>query len=95
MNIDPFWLPRLRRKHSSRKKTKPAIIATRTTEPTTMPAIAPPDSPFFELLATAEVDGDEVDVEVDVVVGRLVEKVMYPVIVGSLTPAHLVSAPEL
>lgn len=73
-------------------------------DPITIPAIAPPESPFFEpeamLVAEGEDDDDVADVEdeevvVDVDVGILVEKVMKAVIVGSTTPAHLSSAPEL
>jgi hypothetical protein len=74
--------------------------AKKTTEPTTIPAIAPPDSPFeleLALLAAGEEDDDDADVEDgDVVdVGRLVDKVINAVIVGKTTPAHLASAPEL
>lgn len=53
--------------------------------------MAPPDKPFFELLAVAEADG--CDEEVDV--GSAVKVVIKPVSVGSFTPAHLFSAPEL
>lgn len=90
LNMLPFWLPRLRRKHTNRKKINPIISANPTTAATTMPAIAPPDS-FFELLATAEADGDDVDFPV----GVGVEKDINAVIVGNLTPAHLFSASEL
>jgi hypothetical protein len=74
---------------------KPASSAAPTTEPTTIPAIAPPDSPFFELFDDA--NGDDVAEGEDVAdaVGWLVEKVMKGVMVGSTTPAHLSSAPEL
>jgi hypothetical protein len=65
------------------------------TEPMTMPAISPPDSPFlFEAEAAppvADVEGDDVDV----VVGDVVEKVMKAVMVGKTTPAHRSFAPEL
>jgi hypothetical protein len=73
--------------------TNPMANATATRAPMTMPAIAPPDSPFFDPLPTVvdEADGDDV---ADTV-GAVVEKVMKPVIVGSFTPAHLLSAPEL
>ena len=91
MNIEPFWLPRLRRTHRHRTKINPAASAANTTEPTTIPAMAPPDKPFFELLAVAEADG--CDEEVDV--GSAVKVVIKPVSVGSFTPAHLFSAPEL
>lgn len=59
----------------------------------TMPAIAPADSPFFDswLTVVGEADGDDVAVPV----GASVEKVAKPVIVGSFTPAHLLSALEL
>jgi hypothetical protein len=59
-----------------------------------MPAIAPPDKPFFELEACPVAD-DEADDDVDVEVGAEVEKVIKAVMVGSTTPAHLVSAFEL
>ena len=91
MNIEPFWLPRLRRKQSNRKNTTPDNIANRATEPMTMPAIAPPDSRFFEPPATEDGDG----VTVVVAVGILVEKVINAVMVGSLIPAHRVCASEL
>jgi hypothetical protein len=62
-----------------------------------MPAIAPPDKPFFELeacpVADAEADAEADDVDVEV--GAEVEKVIKAVMVGSTTPAHLVSAFEL
>lgn len=63
------------------------------TEPTTMPAIAPPDKPCFELEACPVADAEADDVDVDV--GAEVEKVIKAVMVGSTTPAHLVSAFEL
>ena len=85
LNIEPFWLPRLRRRHNNERKTKPATNAIKTTEPTTMPAIAPPDSPFFAPLAAADEDGEGVDVEV----GTPAVKVINEVMVGSLTLAHL------
>lgn len=97
LNMDPFWLPRLRRKHNNRRNISPAASTTKTTEPMTMPAIAPPESPFLEPLAIAEDDGD-CDCEgkeVDVADGIAVKVVMNAVIVGNFTPAHLVSAPEL
>lgn len=71
----------------------PAIRAAPTTDPMTIPAIAPPDNPLLELDAPAveEAEDDE-EVEVADAVGELVEKVMKAVIVGSTTPAHLVCA---
>lgn len=89
--MEPFWLPRLRRKQSTRRNTTPQIIANRATEPMTIPAIAPPDSPFLEPPATE--DGE--DVTVVVAVGTLAEKVINAVMVGSLIPAHRVCALEL
>jgi hypothetical protein len=56
-----------------------------------MPAIAPPESPFFEPLETADEDGEGVDVEV----GSPAVKVINEVMVGSLTLAHLDCAWEL
>lgn len=90
MNMLPFWLPCLRRKHINRKKINPAKSATPTTEPTTIPAIAPPDN-FFEPMAAVASDGDGEGVPV----GEVVENVINAVIVGNLTPAHLVSASAL
>jgi hypothetical protein len=66
--------------------------------PTTIPAMAPPDRPFFvfDAAAVAEADAeDEEDEEVGDAVGEDVEKVMNAVIVGRTTPAHLFSALEL
>lgn len=88
----PFWLPRLRRKQRNRKTKNPTTIANATTEPMAMPAIAPPDN-LFEFLAIADAEADDDDV--DDAVGAFVENVMKAVIVGSTTPAHLLSAPEL
>jgi hypothetical protein len=59
-----------------------------------MPAIAPPDKPFFELELAAAVAEAELE-EVADAVGELVEKVINAVIVGSTTLAHLFSASEL
>lgn len=83
-----------------RRKSRPARRAAPTTAPMTIPAMAPPDKPLWRLDAAAIDDEEGVDEEVeeDVVaeeVGMLVEKVMYPVMVGSTTPAHLVPAWEL
>jgi hypothetical protein len=91
LNMEPFWLPRLRRKHNNRRKMSPAANTTKTMEPTTMPAIAPPESPFLDPLAVPDEDGEGVDVAD----GIAVKVVMNDVIVGSLTPAHLLSASEL
>jgi hypothetical protein len=44
------------------KKTNPNISAAPTTDPTTMPAIAPPESPLDP--ADAELEGEGLDVEV-------------------------------
>jgi hypothetical protein len=52
-----------------------------------MPAIAPPDNPFFELAGVLVPDAEADDV--DVAVGDAVEKVMKAVIVGNTTPTHL------
>lgn len=72
------------------------IPASNATEPMTIPAIAPPDSPFFEDEATPVgvlLTDDEVDVEDGVL--ELVANVMYAVMVGSTTLAQRCSAPEL
>lgn len=66
----------------------------------TIPAIAPRDKP--SLLAGAAVgaaevlldDGDD-DVDVGVDVGKVVVRLIRPVIVGNTTLAHNCSAPEL
>jgi hypothetical protein len=58
-----------------------------------MPAIAPPDNPFFELAGVLVPDAEADDV--DVAVGEAVEKVMKAVIVGNTTPTHLWFACEL
>jgi hypothetical protein len=89
----PFWLPLLRRKRGIRSKSNPIRSATPATEPTTIPAIAPPDNPFFELagVLVPDAEGDDVDVAV----GDAVEKVMKAVIVGNTTPTHLWFACEL
>lgn len=93
MKTLPFWLPRLRRKRGIRSKSNPIRSATPATEPTTIPAIVPPDNPFFELagVLVPDAEGDDVDVAV----GDAVEKVMKAVIVGNTTPTHLWFACEL
>ena len=53
-----------------------------------MPAIAPPDNPFFEF-EDGETDAPEVAEEVADAVSENVEKVMNAVMVGSTTSAHL------
>jgi hypothetical protein len=58
-----------------------------------MPAIAPPDNPFFEVTGALVADAEADDV--DVAVGEAVEKVMKAVIVGNTTPTHLLFACEL
>ena len=69
--------------------------AARAIEPITMPAIAPPDSPFFtdegDSVGFADAEGEDVGDDV----GELVENVMKAVMVGRTTLAHLFSAPEL
>lgn len=80
-----------------RRSINPPRITAPATEPTTIPAMAPPDNPFFDFeLAVAAVEeaAAELD-EVAEAVGELVEKVMKAVIVGSTTFAHLCSAFEL
>jgi len=93
LNTLPFWLPRLRRKQSTRRINKAARRIAPTTAPTAMPAMAPPERPLCELdaLAVADVEVDEVGVEV----AELVGNVMNAVIVGRTTPAHRSSALEL
>jgi hypothetical protein len=83
----------LRRKRGIRSKSNPIRSATPAIEPTTIPAIAPPDNPFFELagVLVPDAEGDDVDVAV----GDAVEKVMKAVIVGNTTPTHLWFACEL
>lgn len=75
------------------------ISAAPTTDPMTIPAIAPPDRPLLELeavgMAEAEADEDDDVDEVGDEVGEVVENVMKAVMVGSTTPAHLFSALEL
>jgi hypothetical protein len=58
-----------------------------------MPAIAPPDNPLLELevAAAAVAEVEEVAVDVTVLVAREIEAV----IVGNMTPTHLMSAFEL
>jgi hypothetical protein len=76
----------------------PITSAKKTIEPTTIPAMAPPDKPLFDFEALAEVvgdDDDEVGDEVADTVGTDVGKVMYAVMEGRTTLAHLCSAPEL
>jgi hypothetical protein len=82
---------------NSIKKTRPAIKATATMLPMTIPAIAPPDSPLLVVVlvvAAAAADDDAALVsEVCDVLG--VAREMVLVIVGSTTPTHLDSACEL
>lgn len=80
----------------------PITNARNTTEPITIPAIAPPDNPFLEVdgaaVAAGELDDDGDEDDDDGVaegVGAVVGNVMKAVIVGSCTLAHLRSAPEL
>lgn len=61
-------------------------------DPITIPAIAPPDKPLWDPGAGSI---EEVDVGAEVPEAVDVEKLMYPVIVGSTTPAQRSSAPEL
>jgi hypothetical protein len=69
------------------RKINATRITAPATEPTTIPAMSPPDNPFFdvEAWAVAVAVADEVDDDV----GVAVEKVMKAVIVGNTTPAHL------
>jgi HAMP domain-containing protein len=92
----PFWLPCLRRRQRIRRRINAPRITAPATDPTTIPAIAPPDNPLFELELVAAVDevADELE-EVADAVGEFVENVMDAVIVGSTTLAHLCSAFEL
>lgn len=77
--------------------SKPRRSTAPTTDPTTIPAIAPPDNPFFDVEAAGVLVLDEVDPDVDVPVdvGSRVEKLTKPVMVGNIRPAHLVCASEL
>jgi len=64
-------------------------------EPITIPAIAPPDNPLWELdAAGVDVADGEIE-EVGDEVAELVGKLIKAVIVGNTTPAHLCSALEL
>jgi len=82
----------LRRKHIANRAIKPIRRIAPTTDPITIPAIAPPDKPFRELEFPVNVaEGDDVADDVEV----LVAKVMKAVIVGNTTLAHLVFAFEL
>lgn len=94
MRILPCRLPRRLRKHKATRKTKPISAIRPINEPTTIPAIAPPDSPLFDEEVAAP-DEDEVGLAVAELEAVLVEKVMNPVIVGNTTPAQRSSAPEL
>ncbi len=69
-----------------RRTTRPAIKAAPTTDPTTIPAMAPPDNPLLEWDAPAVAEAGVDDVAD--AVGELVENVMNAVIVGSTTRAH-------
>ena len=71
--------------------TNPARSAAPTTEPITIPAIAPSDNLFLELDAVRVELADDVGDEV----AELVANVIVAVIDGNTTPAHLVSAPAL
>jgi hypothetical protein len=83
----PCWLPRLLLITKMHMNTSAAKRPTPTTDPITIPAMAPPDKllPLAALVA----EDETVAVEVTVV------KVMVAVIVGSTTPAHRFSALEL
>jgi hypothetical protein len=61
----------------------------------TIPAMAPPDNPLFEVDAPGVAEAVIEDDEVGDAVGELVGKVMKAVIVGRTTPAHRVWAWEL
>lgn len=79
------------------KKIKPTSAARPSNDPITIPAIAPLDSPLFDVdeAAAAPVE-DDVGVDVpELEEAVLVEKVMNPVMVGNTTPAQRDSAPEL
>jgi hypothetical protein len=75
----------------------PISRAARATAPIAIPAIAPLDSPVdaLEVAAVGVGDDDEEDEDVADGVGTVVGNVMNAVTVGSTTPAHLCSAPEL
>lgn len=77
------------------RSTSPAMRATPTTDPMTIPAMAPPDNPFFEADAPGVAEAVAEDDEVGDAVGELVENVMKAVIVGKTTPTHRVCAWEL
>lgn len=79
----PFWLPPLRRAsliHINKRKSK---RASPTTDPITIPAMAPPERPLLPELAATGV-GELVPVAL--AVGVL--KVIVVVMVGKTTPAH-------
>lgn len=99
LNKLPFWLPLLRRKHIQSSNISPPISTAATIEPITMPAMTPPDSPLWDapaaVPAAAVLDAALEDDDVGDEVTELVAKVIVAVIVGSTTPAHLFSAPEL
>jgi hypothetical protein len=97
----PLMLPSLLRlrRQNRHKNISAAIRATPTIEPTTIPAMAPPDSPFLLSAAEAgaledagELVGEDV-AEVEVLEGIPRERVGTKV--GNTTPAHLLSAWEL
>jgi hypothetical protein len=95
LNTLPFWEPlRRRRRQMRRRKIRPARRARPTMLPTTIPAMAPPLRPFFfsgSLVGVAVELGLLLSLGVAVGSGS----VIIPTIVGSLTPSHLDSAPEL
>lgn len=83
----PCWLPLLRRRINRQHRNKrPISNAAAATEPTTIPAIAPPESPPSE---------EESDVGVLVAVEVEVGSTMVDVMVGSTTFAHISSDFEL
>lgn len=84
MKTLPFWLLSLLRRESLiHKNSKKASNARPTTDPITMPAIAPPLSPFPLFDGSA-------GVEPFVFVG-MGGKVITGVMAGRTTPAHLLS----
>jgi hypothetical protein len=83
LNMLPFWLPprlRLSRMHRTRR---PISRAAPITDPTTMPAMAPFESP------PRPAAGAGVLLAVAVTVAAGVVNVMVGVMEGSVTPAHL------
>jgi hypothetical protein len=82
--------------HMHRRNMRPPMRAAPAIEPTTIPAIAPPDNPFLEFEAPAAAVPVEVcEDEVEDAVAEVVAKVIVAVIFGRTTPAQRDSAFEL